>query len=516
MTHVRCVLLVVLLPILTQNAVEGTAVYDRRQVEQEFVDPRLIELAVESERLHSSNLRSLPGLKLNPREIARLAEMSERLAKEQASQSFYDQYEIDTGKKRKGAARHPPKDTYYDAEYQEYDSDEKSGRLVDSETKSTQNPNKVNIAENVESFEPQAQTPKYNDADTATTNFKAVTRVVPNSAAGSAFRFPSDGGVTNRRPNPDKYRGLEARATTSITPSEAPEHRKAENGETTSESKDPVKTAEPPKNIQEIVGDANKDQPLEGAGSRLLGVGGGFHGSGGEYDKEKHYEKDGGKKFVEAHKAEQGEKADKGFKKEEAYEKGESEKHGHEEKAAHVSEKGGDKKGHVDQAQHYGEAHEGNVGGKGISVVKKGGHKKGHKSSGFHKVHHKDEYKKDEVFYDEGHDLGEQEEHAHEEEQHKEEKGAKEKKGHLDAGYHESHGAKKGEQDEGHNYHQSKGHKGEAGQQEHHGEEEEYAKKAGHAEGHKFGHGEVGGGGFSDGGFFKKKRSVNGTTKAHR
>ncbi|KAI5726719.1 hypothetical protein M8J76_007426 [Diaphorina citri] len=258
-----------------------------------------------------------------------------------------------------------------------------------------------------------------------------------------------------------------------------------------------------PKNIKEVIGPANLEESASDTSGDLKKEGSygspiGEYGGAG-FDKEKHFEKDGGKKFVQAHKAQGGEKEEKGYKKEEVFDKGLAEKHGHEEKKAEISEKGGEKQGHIDQSKHYGEAHKANEGEKAFSVVKKGGHKKGKKTSGFHKVHHKDEYKKDEVFFDESHDGGEHEESAHEQEKHANEKGGSAKKGHIDSSYHEHHGNKKGEQDHGKHYKEEKGHQKEAGHSGHHDEQSEYAKKAGVEEGEKYGHADVGGHGYYGG-----------------
>lgn len=270
-----------------------------------------------------------------------------------------------------------------------------------------------------------------------------------------------------------------------------------------------------PKSINEIV---EQSAPLQEAGSSkkstlsggdLSKEGSYLSGSLGDgfeegYDKEKHFDKEGGKKFIEAHKAEAGEKAQQGYKKEEGFDKAEDAKHGKEEKKAVVSEKEGEKKGHLEQEKTTVEEYKGKDGEKGISVTKKGGHKKGHKKTGFHKVHHKDEYKKDEVFYDDAHSGDEHEEHAHEHEKHHKEKGGSAKKNNVDSGYHEGHGEKKGVQNKGHHFEEASGHKKEAGQEAHHDKKSEYAKKGGVKEGEKHGHAEGGshGGGYADHGFF--------------
>lgn len=284
-----------------------------------------------------------------------------------------------------------------------------------------------------------------------------------------------------------------------------PSRKDAEGDEETFGESKPL-----PKNIKEIVDERPAESKVGGGdlnkeGSRFVGSGSYGGGGGGEFEKDKHYEKEKGEKFLEGHKSEEGEKAEKAFKKEEAYDKGEKADYGSDEKRSEVNEKAGEKKGHVDQSQHFGEAFQGNHGEKGISVVKKGGHKKGKKTSGFHKVHHKDEYKKDEVFYDDSHDGNEHEEHQHEHEKHAKEKGGSEKKGHTDTGYHESHGSKKAESDHGKKYEQAKGHKSEAGEHAHHGQQSEFAKKGGVKEGEKYGHADAGGGGYFEeggGGYF--------------
>ncbi|XP_050435979.1 glutamic acid-rich protein-like [Adelges cooleyi] len=338
----------------------------------------------------------------------------------------------------------------------------------------------------------------------------------------SAFRFPEDGRPSSRQQQQSKEAFKYDDQLDTVLKS-APEQQKrpAALVPTNRKRYKPKKSASrergdeetfeetkrAPKNIKDIVeerpAESKISRDLNDEGSRYIGHGASGYGGGEDFEKDKHYEKEAGQKFLEGHKSEEGEKAEKAFKNEEAYEKGEKEDFGSDEKRSEVAEKAGEKKGHVDQAKHYGEAFQGNQGEKGISVVKKGGHKKGKKTSGFHKVHHKDEYKKDEVFYDEAHDGDEHEEHQHEHEKHAKEKGGSEKKGHSDTGYHESHGSKKAESDHGKKYEQAKGHKSEAGEQAHHGQHSEFAKKGGVKEGEKYGHTDAGGGShFEKGGFF--------------
>lgn len=269
-----------------------------------------------------------------------------------------------------------------------------------------------------------------------------------------------------------------------------------------------------PKSINELL----EERPLQAAGSSkspkkvnndLKKSGSYLSGSVGDgfeegYDKEKHFDKEGGKKYVEAHKSEAGAKEQQGYKKEEGFDKTEDEKHGKEEKKAIINEKQGEKKAHVEHEKKHGEEYKGTQGEKGVSVTKKGGHKKGNKKTGFHKVHHKDEYKKDETFYDESHDGDEHEEHAHEQEKHAKEKGGTAKKTLVDSQYHEGHGQKKGVQDKGHSHGETSGHKKEATKEAHSDKKSKYGKKGGVKEGKTYGQAEGGasGGGYADHGFF--------------
>lgn len=308
----------------------------------------------------------------------------------------------------------------------------------------------------------------------------------------------------------------EKKATQKVEKDNSKRGREKEKPKAQPQQAKSAKAKQPPKSINEVIegkplqvagsskSPTKLNSDLKKSGSYLSGSLGGGDGFEEGYDKEKHYDKEGGKKYVEAHKSEAGEKAQQGYKKEEGFDKTEDEKHGKEEKKAIISEKQGEKKGHVEKEKKFGEEYKGNQGEKGISVTKKGGHKKGSKKTGFHKVHHKDEYKKDEVFYDESHDGDEHEEHAHEQEKHSKEKGGTAKKTLVDSQYHEGHGQKKGVQDKGHSFEEASGHKKQAAQEAHSDKKSEYDKKGGVKEGKKYGHAEGGtsGGGYADHDFF--------------
>ncbi len=128
--------------------------------------------------------------------------------------------------------------------------------------------------------------------------------------------------------------------------------------------------------------------------------------SGDHDDHESHYKKEDGSEYGEEDFSKKGEEAHKGYKNNHEFEKGEK---GHYEKGDHQSHyhhEGGKKGSEFDEADHYGEHHEGEKASKGGKFGEKKKHKKGSKTTGYHNVFHKDEYKKDHTFYDDGDHKG--------------------------------------------------------------------------------------------------------------
>ncbi|KAG8336567.1 hypothetical protein J6590_042084 [Homalodisca vitripennis] len=220
---------------------------------------------------------------------------------------------------------------------------------------------------------------------------------------------------------------------------------------------------------------------------------GGYGGYVGGIDKGNNYEQEKGKGYVAAHNSAHGAKGQKGHNHEEGYSKGKSEQHAQDEDKGYSVEKGGDTKSHLDKTSQYAAGHQASEGAKGSDFHKEKGHKKGHKKSGFRTVHHKDEYKRNEEFYDEEHTSGDEKHQGHKTQEHLEKSGGEDEKSHLDSGNHqESHGHEGGhEKGQGHT--QQKGYQKEKGHSGHYGNEEEYGKKSGHSEGETHGHSGHGG-----------------------
>ncbi|KAF2899620.1 hypothetical protein ILUMI_06556 [Ignelater luminosus] len=172
------------------------------------------------------------------------------------------------------------------------------------------------------------------------------------------------------------------------------------------------------------------------------------YGYGKELDDFK-YGKGDGEKYDTSKYFDGGEKGQSGYKSNEEYEKGSKGKHDKEAHKGYYSKKGGDKEGHHESSEHYGSKNEAAKGSKGESFSESSGHKKGSKTTGYHKVYHKDEYKKDHSFYDESDKRGHHDKYGNADSHHSSENGAFEKGGHSAAGFHENEQGKKGAFDKG-------------------------------------------------------------------
>ncbi|XP_063229084.1 aspartate, glycine, lysine and serine-rich protein-like [Bacillus rossius redtenbacheri] len=226
-----------------------------------------------------------------------------------------------------------------------------------------------------------------------------------------------------------------------------------------------------------------------GQGLTYYGVsgGGGLIGQGGEF-QDSGYSKGGGEAHDAAHHAVEGAKGEKGYKVEEAFDKGSAGKHGAEERKGFYGEEGASKKGHHDEAAHYGEQHKGEKGSQGQEYGRRSSHKKGHKTTGFHNVYHKDEFKKEHSFYDDAHASEHDSKHGEYGQKHAAEQGGYEKKGEVDAGYSEQGHGKKGEFAQGAHEDEEKGHSVQESAREHHGHEEDFAEKDGRSSAVGYGH----------------------------
>ncbi|RZC40206.1 hornerin-like [Asbolus verrucosus] len=187
--------------------------------------------------------------------------------------------------------------------------------------------------------------------------------------------------------------------------------------------------------------------------------------------------KGGGSSFSDASQNSHGEKGSAGYKSVQEYDKGSQGKHDNQAHKEHYSEEGGNKAAHQEVGAHYGKKEEAAKGSEGASFSQSDSHKKGSKTTGFHRVHHKDEYKKDHTFYDESDSRGHFSKHGDFNAHHANEKGAFEKGGREEGAYQAGEHGEKGFLDKGKYVDQNSGYKGEEGKEAHYKDFQEYAKK---------------------------------------
>lgn len=138
----------------------------------------------------------------------------------------------------------------------------------------------------------------------------------------------------------------------------------------------------------------------------------GRHHHGSEYEKG---EKSGHDSHYYAKKGDKGEKSYDKSHKDSQGKKGHYD-HGH--AANHHDEKGGQKKGFHEDADGFKKHNEEAYQKKGGHQGEKKHHRKGSKTTGYHNVYHKDEYKKDHTFYDEADHQGHFSKHGEQEHKH--------------------------------------------------------------------------------------------------
>lgn len=182
------------------------------------------------------------------------------------------------------------------------------------------------------------------------------------------------------------------------------------------------------------------------------------------------------------------EKGDKGFKKLLGWDqagKGQHEKTG---QKGWYGEQGGSKKGHNDEAQHWQAQAEAGKSEQGGKFKNAKGHKKGEKTSGYHKVYRKDEYKKDHDFYDHADKKGHFDKYGNYDANHNNDEGGYQKGGHEQYGYTADKNGNRGFYNKGHYNGADKGFDAARGEENFHKNYEEIAKKSEHSGGNNYGY----------------------------
>lgn len=206
------------------------------------------------------------------------------------------------------------------------------------------------------------------------------------------------------------------------------------------------------------------------------------------------FEESDSSSFGGDHHLSDGGKDVKGQKSEHSFNKGEKGSHGKDESSHYFDEEGGQKKSSIDEENISGSNHESSKGLKGGKTGQNKGHKKGSKTTGYHNKYNKDDYHKEQKFYDDEHKGGSHKKFGNDHEFHNSE-GEDHKKGtHHGSGHKQDSFSKKGNTDTGHYDADHKGHKGSHGFETHHFHNEGYGKKGGSSGGNENGYKSGGGG----------------------
>lgn len=193
----------------------------------------------------------------------------------------------------------------------------------------------------------------------------------------------------------------------------------------------------------------------------------------------------GSKQENENHKSEAA-KGEKGHKQSLGWDKGSKGQNEKELQKGWYAVGGGNKKGHHDEGQYWAAQEEEGKSVKGGHFKKGQGHKKGQKTSGFHKVYNKDEYKKDHEFYDHADRKGYFNKYGNYDAKHSKDEGGFEKGGHEDYGLYADQKGKKAYYNKGHYEGEDKGHKAARGRDNFNKNYEEYVKRAGQRDANRY------------------------------
>ncbi|XP_047356472.1 sarcoplasmic reticulum histidine-rich calcium-binding protein-like [Vespa velutina] len=183
------------------------------------------------------------------------------------------------------------------------------------------------------------------------------------------------------------------------------------------------------------------------------------------------------KQYSEEKHSSYGEKGDSDHNSYDKFDKGQKKLYDTAENAGHYNLKGGHKKEHTDTSNIYGQHDDLEKGEEGAKHEHSSYHKKGGKTNGFHKVYHKDEYKKNTEFYDESHKDGEVSKHFAFDQHHNAKEGDFKKGSNHDSGFDHWDKMKKDDFYEGHDISHNQGHNSKKGEDSYHKDYSDYLKE---------------------------------------
>lgn len=189
--------------------------------------------------------------------------------------------------------------------------------------------------------------------------------------------------------------------------------------------------------------------------------------------------KQGGSNYGLEEHSKHGHEGSNGYNKAHEFSKGDHGHHENQEHSGFYENNGGKKASNYNEGNNHHEFHEGATDSKGGKFGEKKHHRKGSKTTGYHNVFHKDEYKKDHTFYDDADHSGHYNKYGAGHEYYNNDAGKYNKGGHHESGVHQDHYGKKGYSDKGHYDSADAGYKGSHGLENHHAHQSDYAKKGG-------------------------------------
>lgn len=207
----------------------------------------------------------------------------------------------------------------------------------------------------------------------------------------------------------------------------------------------------------------------------------------------KHHSKSGSSFEKAGHYFAKGSSADSNHKNQHGFDKGHSGKYGKDDLKGHYKKASGHSVGHSDVGDHFGQHTKGAHGAKGHKFGDFESHKKGQKTTGFHNVYHKDEYNKEQKFYDSAHKQGKHEKYDGKHKDYAHKAGGHKHGKHHETGYEDTHKSGLGAYEKGSYHDGHRGHSGEFGHKSHNDHKAEYDTMS---DNKKFGeHGDLGGAG---------------------
>ncbi|XP_014210484.1 hornerin-like [Copidosoma floridanum] len=182
-----------------------------------------------------------------------------------------------------------------------------------------------------------------------------------------------------------------------------------------------------------------------------------------------------------------GERDRQGYAQSHGYEAAEAKKHDSGSEEAHHEEEAAHAAGHEHEEAEHG-AHEEEEAARDAASHSDGSfHRKGERTTGYHKVYHKDEYKKNSEFYDEADAGGQYERYGSGRKEHAAEEGGHAKAGSHESGHENAVQGRRGYGDAGHEELESRSRVAEEAEDAHSREHQDHASRDGHRLAHRHG-----------------------------